>query len=64
MIFISMDDFYEKAAGCHVLTRQGETACAKRMKNGDAAAREQLIRSYIPLLARHIRQAAAEYIVR
>lgn len=55
MIYFSIDDFYEKADLCRVLSRQEEVECALRMKNGDAAAREELIQSYIPMTAAHIR---------
>lgn len=55
MIFISIDDFYEKAAQCHVLSREEEVLCARRMKDGDNAAREQLIQSYLPMLARYMK---------
>ena len=57
MVFISIDDFYKKAALCRVLTRQEEMACAQKMKNGDSAAREKLIQSYLPAVAGHIRRA-------
>ena len=57
MIFVSIDDFYEKAALCNVLSRQEEIECAIEMKNGDTAAREKLIQSYMPMVARHIKYA-------
>lgn len=57
MIFVSLDDFYEKAAACRVLTRQEELACAARMSQGDEGARQQLIRSYLPMVANHVRRA-------
>jgi len=57
MIYISIDDFYEKAALCKVLSRQEEIECAKRMKNGDTFAREELIQSYIPMVEGHIKHA-------
>ena len=55
MVFISVDDFCEKAKHCQVLTRQEEIECAKPIKEGDMAAREQLIHSYIPMVAGHIK---------
>ena len=51
MIYISVSDFYEKASLCNRLTRQEEIECAKRMEKGDMSAREQLIQSYIPMVA-------------
>lgn len=56
MIYVSVHDFYEKAAQCKHLTRQEELDCALLMKNGDAAARERIIQSYIPMVARFIKQ--------
>ena len=56
MIYISIEDFYEKAGLCRVLSRQEEIECAVKMKNGDTAAQEQLIQSYTPMVAKHIRQ--------
>lgn len=55
MVFISVDDFFEKAKYCQVLTRQEEIECATRMKDGDLQAREQLIQSYTPMVAGHIK---------
>lgn len=57
MIFISIGDFYEKVKSCRVLSRQEEIEYAKRMQNGDAAAREALLQSYMPMVAGHIRHA-------
>lgn len=57
MVFISIDDFFEKAETCRVLSRQEEIECVKQMKSGDTAARERLIQSYIPMVARHIKHA-------
>lgn len=57
MVSININDFFEKAASCRTLSRDEEIACAIRMKNGDPAAREQLIQSYTPMVASHIRHA-------
>lgn len=56
MIYISIDDFYEKAALCNVLTRQEEIDCARKMKSGDSVSREKLIQSYMPMVAGHIKR--------
>ena len=37
------------------MTREEEVECAKKMLNGDKEAREQLIQSYIPMVAGHIK---------
>lgn len=60
MIFIDAKDFYEKAASCCHMTRAEEIECAKRMKNGDTDSREQLIQSYIPIMAAHIKQTSSK----
>lgn len=57
MIFVSAEDFYEKAASCKVLTREEEIRCAQAMQAGDAAAREKLIQSYLPMVAGRFRRA-------
>ena len=57
MIYISVHDFYEKAAQCKKLTRQEEIDCAILMQSGDAAARERIIQSYIPMVAGFIKHA-------
>ena len=57
MIYIGIEDFYEKAAACQRMTREEEVECAKKMLNGDKEAREQLIQSYIPMVAGHIKRA-------
>ena len=60
MVFISIEDFYEKAEKCIVLTRQEELECAQRMKQGDGAARARLIESYLSMTARHVQRAKPE----
>ena len=55
MIYLSIDDFYKKVSLCNCLTREEELICAKKMKAGDKEAREQLIQSYIPMVAGHIK---------
>lgn len=56
MVYISVEDFYEKAGACRILTRQEEKECAEKMKNGDRLAREKLIQSYLPVVAGYIRR--------
>ena len=56
MVFTRAEDFYEKAASCHIFTRQEEIACARQMQNGDRPARERLLQSYLPAVAEHIRR--------
>ena len=55
MVFVSIDDFYEKAGACRKLSREEEIQWAEKMKAGDPAAREVLIQSYLPMVARRIK---------
>ena len=57
MLYVSIEDFYEKAELCRILTRQEELEYAEKMKEGDGAARRQLIQSYLPTTARHIKRS-------
>lgn len=59
MIYISIDDFYEKVGKCERLSRAEEIECAKLMKSGDVQARERLIQSYLPMVAAHIKHTYA-----
>lgn len=54
MVFISLEDFYKKADTCNILSRTEEILCAKKMLDGDKAAREKLIQSYIPTVKKHV----------
>ena len=45
MVFVSIEDFYEKAEKCRVLTRQEELECAELMKQGDSDARRRNVES-------------------
>ena len=55
MVYISVEDFLEKAGACVRLTRQQDLEYAMAMKNGAMDARAQLIESYIPMVAGHIK---------
>lgn len=57
MLYVSVPDFYEKVTACTRLTRQEELECARRMKEGDENARQQLIDSYLPMVAGYLRRA-------
>ena len=56
MVFVSIEDFYEKAGRCAVLTPEEAMDCALRMKAGDETARERLIQSYTPMVARYVKR--------
>lgn len=57
MVYVSLEDFYEKAGRCSRLTREEEIECAKRMNAGDEEARQMLIDSYTSLVAGRIQRA-------
>lgn len=59
MIFVDVEDFYQKVSSFSPMSRQEEIACATRMKNGDAEARQELIQSYLPMVAGHIKRTKA-----
>lgn len=60
MLFISLEDFLAKAGTIPRLSRDEEKALAQRMNAGDEAARQALVRSYLPFVAARIRQAPRE----
>lgn len=57
MVYVSVEDFFEKAGACCILTRQEEIECAKQMKNGDRLAREKLMQSYLLMVAKRVKRA-------
>lgn len=59
MLFISAEDFFAQAASMPRLTREEERRLAREMKQ-DPAAREQLIRSYYPMVAGYIQRHPKE----
>ncbi len=60
MLFISVEDFFSQVSGIRHLSRTEEIELAQRMAEGDAAARDALVRSYLPMVAAHIRRAPQE----
>lgn len=56
MLFVSKEDFFSKVSSLRKMTREEERECARRMQSGDQSAREQLIQSYLPLVAAHIKR--------
>lgn len=56
MLSVTIEDFYKKASACHVMTRQEEIECAKKMKAGDTDARALLIESYMPMVVSFIKR--------
>ena len=60
MVYITIEDFYKRADSCKRLTREEEIECAMRMKSGDETARQQLVESYIPVVAGFIKRYGKE----
>jgi hypothetical protein len=56
LVYIDIQDFFQKSAACKRLSRQEEIDCAIRMKAGDSDARERIIQSYLPIIAGHIKR--------
>ena len=61
MPYITVHDFLEKAASSPRITREEEKECARLMAQGDRAARERIIRHYLPLTASYVRRAPQEH---
>jgi DNA-directed RNA polymerase sigma subunit (sigma70/sigma32) len=57
MLFVSVEDFFEKAALTVRLTREEEKKLAIKMKQGDAEARGAIINSYLPMAAAYVKRA-------
>lgn len=57
MIYISVQDFFEKVKDISQITRQEEIEYAIKMKNGDLDARERLIHGYLPVVASRVKHA-------
>ena len=60
MLFINVQDFYNKAYEYKKLTREEEKALAQRMKD-DLEARQALINSYLPMTAGFIDRLKDDY---
>ena len=60
MLFINVQDFYNKAYGYKKLTREEEKALAQRMKD-EPEARQALINSYLPMTAGFIDRLKDDY---
>ena len=54
MLFISVDDFFQKARNVARLSRSDEMELALAMKEGNTDARQAIINSYLPLVAGYL----------
>lgn len=60
MLFISKEDFFEKADACQRLSCEQEKEYAVKMAHGDEHARSLIIRSYLPFVAALVRRQPTE----
>ena len=61
MVFYSMEVFFERCRDFCILSREEECHTARLMKAGDPQARQQLLESYLPMVAAHIRRMPGEH---
>lgn len=60
MLFISVDDFYQKTCGMKNLSMDDVKKHASKMADGDTDARQAIINSYLPMVASYIRRSPKE----
>ena len=60
MLFVSVEDFYQKAGSYTMLSREDEKLFAEKMNAGDLEARCRIIQSYLPMVASHIKHLARD----
>ena len=60
MLFISVEDFFQKARGATRLSRTDEEDFALKMKEGNTEARQAIVNSYLPMVASYIRRSPKE----
>ena len=61
MLFISVEDFFEKVSHISPLSREEELRYAQLMREGDPRAKEKLMEGYMPHVASVIRKMRSEY---
>ena len=61
MIFISIEDFFNKTKDLPRLTKEEELECVHKMNDGDLQSRERLIENYLPLIASLTKRAKPQY---
>lgn len=60
MLFVSIDDFFQKSLSSHRLSKEDEKACVIKMSEGDTTARQDIVNSYLPLVASYVRRYPKE----
>lgn len=60
MLFISAQDFFDKASKIQRLTRDQEKELYLLMKGGDMSAREKIVESYLIIVASRIKRLSKE----
>lgn len=58
---MTIDDFYKKAYKYKILPKEEERAYAAKIKSGDQDARQSIINSYLPMIARFIERLDDNY---
>ena len=61
MLFVSFEDFVNKAKEIPLIGREEDVAYAKNMSAGVLDARDHIIRGYLPYVAAHVRRLRKEY---
>lgn len=61
MLYISVQDFFEKTEDLKMLSREEEKILAQQMKAGNADARQKIIDSYIPMVASVCKHQKPQY---
>ena len=56
MLYLSSQDFFDKASLCSRLSREEERECAILMQSGDLDARRKIINSYIPFVSSYVKR--------
>lgn len=59
MVFYSKEDFFEKCGSFHILSREEERRCAQLWQGGAVHVRQELVESYLPMVAGHVRRLPA-----
>ena len=56
MLYTCAEDFFKYASSIERISREDELKLGLKMREGDEDAKEQLIRSYIPVLAAYLKK--------
>ena len=62
MLFISVDDFFEKVKHINKLSRSEEVEYARKMQDGDTDARDRIIENYLPYVASSVKHLRSKFL--